>query len=172
MFHVERIIKSKNNTIKTTLFLGLLLLISCIATRQTIQIPDYILEPNGKEVIGKKSLTAFIFENNQKNSPIENYLSSKFKTDNYLEKEFCVNISKDKYKIIVYDAADFEKYFNSSNYAMINQLPDNAKVGDSRKFIAISMINSFNEDCLAEGSLFQNIATKYLKTLKDEYYNQ
>ena len=55
---------------------------------------------------------------------------------------------------------------------MINQLPDNAKVGDSRKFIAISMINSFNEDCLAEGSLFQNIATKYLKTLKDEYYNQ
>ena len=44
--------------------------------------------------------------------------------------------------------------------------------GDQRKFIAISMINDRNEDCLAENSLFKNMAVNYLKKLKEEYYNQ
>ncbi len=172
MFHVERIKNKSCNSLKTVLFLSFFLLISCSTSRQSIQIPDYIIEPNGKEIIGKKSLSAFIFENNQKNLPLENFLSIKYNTDNIFQNEFWITIDKDKYKIFIYDSAEFEKYFNSANYAMINQLPENAKKGDQRKFIAISMINAFNEDCLATGSLYQNIAINYLKKIKDEYNNQ
>lgn len=172
MFHVERTLVSlKNKGIVVILFL-FLIFSSCIAARQTIQIPDYILVPNGKEVIGNQNLTAFIFENNLKKMPIEQYLSAKFKTDNYLEKEFWITIDRDKYKIIIYDYAEFEKYFESANYSVKNEEPENAKSEEKRKFIAISMINSRNEDCLSDKSLFQNIAVKYLKNLKDEYYNQ
>jgi hypothetical protein len=74
--------------------------------------------------------------------------------------------------MIVYDNADFEKYFNSSNYAVINLEPQNDQSDQQRKFIAISIINANNEDCLADGSLFQNLTVNYLKKLKDEYYNQ
>jgi hypothetical protein len=143
-----------------------------MGTRRTIQISDYILVPNGKEIIGPKNLTAFIFENNTKNFPIERYLSEKFKADNYYSSEFWVTIDRNKYKLIIYDNSDFEKYFNSSNYSVVHLEPENSISGDQRKFIAISMINSFNEDCLADNSLFQNIAVNYLKKLKDEYYNQ
>ncbi len=172
MFHVERIKKTVYISLKAILFSTFFLLISCGTSRQTIQIPDYIIEANGKEIIGKKNLSAFIFENNQKNLPLENFLSIKFKTDNSFQNEFWITIDKEKYKIFIYDSAEFEKYFNSTNYAMINQLPDNAKKGDQRKFIAISMINSYNEDCLLSESLYQNTAINYLKKIKDEYYNQ
>lgn len=172
MFHVERTVvslKDKGIIIVLSLFF---LLSSCVGAKQTIQVPDYILVPNGKEVIGNKALTAFIFENNQTKLPIEQYLSNKFKTDNYSEKEFWVTIEKDKYKIIIYDNSEFEKYFNSANYAAMNVETDAAKKGDLRKFIAISMINSYNEDCLSDKSLFQHIATNYLRNLKNEFYNQ
>jgi hypothetical protein len=148
------------------------ILTGCGISKVTTQIPDYILQPNGKEIIGNKGLTAFIFENNPTIIPIEQYLSAKFKTDNYTAKEFWVVIDKNKYKLIVYDYDEFEKYFGSSNYSAINEFPDIVKKGDQRKFIAISMINFYNDDCLAEGSLYQNIAVNYLKKLKDEYYNQ
>jgi hypothetical protein len=147
-------------------------IISCIGARQMFQITDYILLPNGKEIVGQKKLTAFIFENNVKNLPIEKFLSDKFKSTNYLEKEFWITIDKAKYKIILYDYDEFEKYFNSANFVVSNQEPENSKNGNQRKFIAFSMINSYNEDCLEEHSLFQNIAVNYLKKLKDEYYNQ
>jgi len=145
---------------------------SCGGARQTVQISDYILMPNGIEIIENKSLTAFIFENNLKKLPIEQYLSLKFKTNNYSENEFWITIDKEKYKLIVYDKVEFEKYFINSNFAVINQEPENAKTYDQRNFIAVSMINSNNEDCLKEGSLYQNIAVSYLKKLKDEFYNQ
>jgi hypothetical protein len=156
MFHVERIKKMNYFSLKPLLVLIFFVVISCSTSRQSIQIPDYIIEPNGKEIIGKKSLSAFIFENNQKNLPLENFLSIKFNSDNIFQNEFWITIDKDKYKILIYDSAEFEKYFNSANYAMINQLPENAKKGDQRKFIAISMINAYNEDCLASGSLYCN----------------
>jgi hypothetical protein len=145
---------------------------SCVSSRQTIQIPDYLLVTNGKELVGTKELTAFVFENNLTALPIEQFLSAKFKSDNYSQKEYWITIEKDKYKIIIYDYAEFEKYFISSNYSVINALPENAKNGDQRKFIAISMIDAYNDDCLADNSIFQNIAVKYLKQLKDEFYNQ
>jgi hypothetical protein len=169
---VEREMPGPRNKGITAMLFLFFLLSSCVGARQSVQIPDYILVSNGMEIIGNKGLTAFIFENNLTKVPIEQYLSAKFKTDNYASKEFWVTIEKDRYKIIIYDYSEFEKYFNSANYSVIHEEPEIAKKGDQRKFIAISMINSYNEDCLAEGSLFQNIATKYLKNLKDEYYNQ
>ena len=172
MFHVEPSVSTCFPKRSILLGLTLVLLNSCVLGRQTMQITDYILVPNGKEVLGSKGLTSFIFENNITKIPIEQYLSTRLKSDNYLQKEYCVTIEQEKYKIIIYDNAEFEKYFDSSHYAVKNEQPENSKNGDSRKFIAISMINSFNEDCLAQDSLFQNIAVTYLKKLKDEYYNQ
>jgi hypothetical protein len=173
MFHVKRHIKTIVNKGILVLLLLFFLLTGCGSRKTTIQIPDYILVPNGKEVLGNTvGLTAFLFENNTKNLSIEKFLSMKFKSENYFSTEYWVVIEKTKYKMIVYDHADFEKYFNSSNYSVINLEPQNDQSDQQRKFIAISMINSNNEDCLADGSLFQNLMVNYLKKLKDEYYNQ
>ena len=173
MFHVKRHMATIINKGKLVVFLFCFILIGCVSRKPTIQIPDYILVPNGKEIIGNnEGLTAFIFENNTKNLPIEKFLSMKFKSDNYFATEYWVVIDKVKYKMIVYDNSDFEKYFNSANYSVINLEPQNDQSDQQRKFIAISMINSNNEDCLKDDSLFQNITVNYLKKLKDEYYNQ
>jgi hypothetical protein len=173
MFHVKRHIKTIVNKGISVLLLLFFLLTSCSSRKATIQIPDYILVPNGKEILGSSvGLTAFMFENNTKNLSIEKFLSMKFKSENYFSTEYWVVIEKAKYKMIVYDNADFEKYFNSSNYSVINLEPQNDQSDQQRKFIAISIINANNEDCLADGSLFQNLTVNYLKKLKDEYYNQ
>ncbi len=156
---------------KRIVLFSLLLLLSCNVSRQTIQITDYILVPNGKEVLGNNGLNAFIFENNTKNLAIEKYLSMKFKTENYYSTEYWITIENNKYKLILYNNDEFEKYFNSSNYAVVNLEPDNSQQGQQRKFIAFSVINDRNEDCLADNSLFQHVVVKYLKKLKDEYYN-
>jgi len=172
MFHVERNTGSMTYKRFIIIIFSFFLFCSCAISRSPIQIPDYKLEPNGKEILDNKGLTAFIFENNLTKIPIEQYLSAKLNTDNYSQKEYWVTIEKDKYKLIIYDYNEFEKYFNSANYAVINFEPENATKGDQRKFIAISMINAYNVDCLAENSLFQNIAVNYLRNLKTEYYNQ
>jgi len=159
-----------NKRITALLFL-FFLLSSCNVSRQTVQIPDYILVSNGKEILGNKSLYAFIFENNTKNLTIEKFLCMKFKGENYFTNEYWITIEKSKYKLIIYTNDEFEKYFNSANYAVINLEPENAQNGEQRKFIAFSVINANNEDCLADRSLYQNIVVGYLKKLKDEYYN-
>jgi len=169
MFHVK--LNRRVPTIKgmTAMLFLFFTLNSCVSAKQSIQIPDYILVPNGKENIGGNNLTAFIFENNMKNQPIEQYLSYKFDTNNYLQKEIWTTIEGQKYKLIIYDYSEFEKYFVSTNYSQMVVEPENAKSGDQRKFIAISMISSYNEDCLADGSLLQNMAVNYLRDLKNEY---
>ena len=73
---------------------------------------------------------------------------------------------------MIYDKADYEKYFMSYNFAVMNFESEKAKSIDHRSFIAISMINSNNEDCLNDNSLYQNIAVNYLQHLKEEFYNQ
>ena len=172
MFHVEQCLLNTMKNVKFIVFAVLLTFIGCIGARQTTQIPDYILVPNGMSIIGNEKLTAFVFENNLKKLPIELFLSQKYKRDNYSDNEFWITIENEKFKIIVYDYADFEKYINSSNYAVINFDPDVEKNGDKRDFIAISMINSYNEDCLLSSSIYQNQALNYLKKLKYEYCNQ
>ncbi|MFN9114989.1 MAG: hypothetical protein ACK5XN_33425 [Bacteroidota bacterium] len=156
---------------KITLIL-LLLLASCDVSRQRIQITDYILVPNGKEILGNTSLNAFVFENNTKNLAIEKFLSMKFKGENFYSTEYWITIENNKYKLLLYTNDEFEKYINSSNYAVVNLEPENSQLGQQRKFIAFSVINDKNEDCLGEKSLFQQIVVRYLKKLKDEYYNQ
>jgi hypothetical protein len=147
------------------------LFLSCGGARSTVQITDYLLVNNGIELQKNTPLTAFVFENNQKNPPIEKFLSLKFKNSNYFDKEFWVSIQGNKCKLIVYDAAEFEKYIGSSNYAQINQEPENAKYGNQPKFIAFSVVSATNEDCLSDQSLFQQVALTYVQNLKNEYYN-
>lgn len=134
-----------------------------------MEIPDYLVVQNGKESIGIKSLNAFIFENNLKNIPFQQYVSTKFKSDNLEERTRWILIDNDKFKLIFYDYDEFEKYFGTSNYTAINQETSANKQGNQSKFLAISIINAQNEDCLKPDSLFQNIAISYLKTLKDDY---
>jgi len=169
MFHVERIIKTFVCT--AVLLVCINLFLSCGGARSTVQITDYLLVSNGIELQKNTPLTAFVFENNQKNPPIEKFLSLKFKNSNYFDKEFWVTIQGNKCKLIVYDAAEFEKYIGSSNYAQINQEPENAKYGNQPKFIAFSVVSATNEDCLSDQSLFQQVVLTYVQNLKNEYYN-
>lgn len=149
-----------------------LFLQSCVGARASIQIPDYIIVPDGIENIGGKNLNAFIFENNVRaNLQFEQFLAAKYKSANYFEREIWITIEGDKYKLIVYDNSDFEKYFSSQDYSPINEETKNDRYSQ-RKFIAVSMISSRNEDCLAEGSLLQNISINYLRELKNEYISQ
>ncbi|NHM06117.1 hypothetical protein G4D82_02690 [Flavobacterium sp. CYK-4] len=173
MFHVKPICSFHASKWIALISVVFFLLSSCTGSRQTTQISDYILVPNGQKILGNnESLTAFIFENNTRNLPIERFLAIKFRTENYLNSTYPVNIDNNKYQLILYDNADFEKYFNSANYSVIHLQPQDDQTDQQRKFIAWSLINSNNEDCLREDSLFQNVAVNYLKKLKEEYYNQ
>ena len=169
MFHVERILLKLMNKGKLSIFLLFFIILSCGITRQKYIIEDYTIVPNAKEILGNKGLNAFVFENNKKLIPFQQFVSNKFKLVSYQEKEFWVTIEGDKYKIILYDNDELLKYINTFDFALANQNPDVVNVGSSADFIAISMINSRNEDCLSEGSLYESIAVKYLKQLKDEF---
>ena len=62
MFHVKRQLTSLAN--KGIAVFLILVLQSCIGARPTVQIPDYLLIPNGMERVGGQPLTGFVFENN------------------------------------------------------------------------------------------------------------
>jgi len=169
MFHVERTLLKLMYKGKLPIFLLLFIILSCGIARQKYVIEDYTIVPNAKEIIGNKGLNAFVFENNKKIIPFQQFLVNKFKLNSFQEKEIWVTIEGDKYKIILYDNDELEKYINTSDFTVANQNPDVVNVGSPVDFIAISMISSRNDDCLAEGSLYENIAVKYLKQLKDEF---
>lgn len=156
-------------TKKNVILFLILIAVSCGINRQRIEIPDYLIVPNGKEILGNKSLNAFIFENNLKNIPFQQYVSSKFKLNNLFQKEIWITIEKDKFKLIFYDNDEFEKYMGTSNYTALNQETEANKTGNESKFIAVSVISAKNEDCLKIDSLYQNIVISYLKKLKDDY---
>ena len=169
MFHVERM--TANPIIKRIFSIIVLIFIlqSCVGAKVGYQIDDYYIAPNGKEILGTKPLNAFIFENNLTNLPFEQFLALKFNLDNLLSREFWITIDKAKYKLIVYENSEFDKYFGFSNFAAVDQENIANIVGGQPKFIAISMVNEFNEDCLSDKSMLQNVSTIYLKNLKDEY---
>ena len=168
-FHVEQITKSP--VIKRILFLLMFFLVlqSCIGAKAGYQIDDYYVSENGKEILGTKPLNAFIFENNLKNLPFEQFLAVKYKLDSYLTRDFWITIDNNRYKLLIYDYAEFDKYFGTANFAAVDQENIANIVGGQPKFIAISMINDANVDCLSDKSIFQNMAINYLKKLKDEY---
>ena len=169
MFHVE--LRRINRIFKTTTAILLLFFVlqSCVVAKPGYQIDDYYVSENGKEILGTKPLNAFIFENNLKNLPFEQFLAVKYKLESYLTRDFWVTIDKNRYKILVYDFAEFDKYFGTANFAAVDQENIANIVGGQPKFIAISMITDSNEDCLSDKSIFQNMAINYLKKLKDEY---
>ena len=172
MFHVKRMLRSRVLKGLATVSVIFLLLQSCIGARATTQIPDYLLVPNGIEKVGGVQLTGFVFENNVKAIlPIEQFIAKKYNSANYFEREIWITINNDKYKLIIYDASDFEKYFNSANFSPMNEEAKSDR-NSTRKFLAISMISEYNEDCLAENALLQNLCVKYLRDLKNEYINQ
>lgn len=169
MFHVERM--TQNRIIKgiVSILLIIFILQSCVGAKAGYQIDDYYIAENGKEILGTKPLNAFIFENNVTNLPFEQFLAIKYKLNNFLSREFWITIDGSKYKMIVYENSEFDKFFGFSNFAAKNQENIANIVGGQPKFIAISMINEFNEDCLSNKSILQNRITTYLKDLKDEY---
>lgn len=169
MFHVERTLLAPMNKGRFAIILLFFVLLSCGIAKQKYVIDDYTLVPNAKEILGNKGLTAFVFENNKKIIPFQQFVTHKYKLDSYQEKEFWVTIDKEKYKIILYDNDELIKYINTSDFILANQDPAIVNVGSTADFIALSMITSRNEDCLAEGSLYENVAVKYLKQLKDEF---
>ena len=164
MFHVERLRKN--------LFYSgfLLLLFSCVTPLHTVEIKDYVILPGGKKVLGREEgLSAFIFENDPSRMPFHVFVANKFELGNYDEIEFWVTISGNRYKVFVYDNAELEKYFDTSQFSVTNFETEPNIKGSTAKFLAMSMLSSDNDDCLAENSLYRNIAATYLKNLKDEY---
>lgn len=169
MFHVERTLLKLMYKGKLSILFLFFVVLSCGIAKQKFVIDDYTIVPNAKEILGNKGLSAFVFENNKKLLPFQQFLTNKFKLDSYQEREFWVTIESEKYKIILYDNDELIKYINTSDFTLGNQNPDVVNVGSTADFIALSMVSSRNEDCLVEGSLYENIAVKYLKQLKDEF---
>lgn len=168
MFHVER--KSSTLVFKGFLtIISLLFLTNCRTARQRITIPNYVVLPNGKEILGNKGLNAFIFENTQNKVTFQNYLVEKYNLDNLQDKDFWITIEGTKYKLLVYENAELEKYFVVSDFIITHKRPEVAETVTQPNFIAISVINATNEDCLSDRSLFQNIAITYLQNLKSDY---
>lgn len=170
MFHVEPKLKTLINKGLNVLFV-MFFIISC-GIRNKMVINDYLVLPEGKMVVGnKKPLNAFIFETLNKQVTFQAFLTEKYNTDNLKDPEFWVSIDGSRYKVLVYENADLEKYFHVSDFIQANFDTD-AENNNRPNFIAISMISDHNEDCLTENSLYYNIAVNYLKTLKQEYYKR
>ena len=171
MFHVEHKIKTLFRR-GFFLFCIVTFAVSCITPRHTVEINDYILLNNGKEILGKeKGLTAFMFENNQRKIPFQQFVADKYDVGSYHDISYWVTIDGNRYKVFVYENSDVEKYFDISEFMVSNVETEANIIGSKAKFIALSMVTASNEDCLAENSLFRNIAIQYLKQLKDEYLN-
>lgn len=165
MFHVERI----KNIFFAVVFL-LFGAVSCITPRHTVEINDYILLPNGIEVLGKEQgLTAFMFENDPTKIPFQQFVADKYNIGNYVDVSYWVTVDGHRFKVFVYAPSDIEKYFDTSEFMVTNVETEVNIVGSKTKFLALSMISSANEDCLDQNSLYYNIAITYLKQLKDEY---
>lgn len=169
MFHVKQ-------NVSTTIFTSLMMIllvnifcISCASTRNRILIEDYYIVPNGKEILGTQPLHVFIFENDHSIIPFQQFVSTKFGANSYFEREYNIKIDGANYRMIIYDKDEFNKYINYSNFIVSKVLPQNARLGDQPDFTGISFVSENNEDCLKEGSLFEQIAISYLKNLKDEY---
>lgn len=172
MFHVE----PKSKTLFYKGFLAFIMItflcLSCIRPQHTIEIQDYTLLENGKQILGKeKGLTAFMFEGNPRKIPFQQFLADKYGVGSYIDVSYSVTIEEYRFKVYLYEYAEIEKYFDVSRFMnTMGETESNIK-GSTVKFIALSIVNNANEDCLEENSLYQQIAIKYLKSLKDEYYN-
>ena len=151
-------------------FIFFILLVGCGINKPKYMIDDYVLVPNAKEILGNKGLTAFVFENNKRILPFQQFLVSRYKLQTYNQREIPFTINDEHFTLFVYDADETEKYINTSDFVLKNQLPDASKMGNQSDFIVLSVINDKNQDCLQEESLYQKIVIKYLKNLKEDYF--
>lgn len=171
MFHVERLLLKPIVAGKISMISLFFLLYSCGVSKVGYQIEDYYIAENGKEILDTKPLNAFLFENNLRNIPFQQFLALKYNLDNLQAQEIWVIIDGNRYKMIIYENSEFDKYFGFGNFSPINTENVANIIGNQPKFLAVSMISDRNEDCLQSKSLFYQVCTNYLKNLKDEYIN-
>lgn len=168
LFHVER--ASASRIYKGLIpLLASLLFHSCATMRDRDTIPDYIIREGGKSVTGSGPLYAFIFEDTRQDATFQGFLVAKLRHNDTRETEFPVTISNTRFKILYYDNADFEKYFRASDYIPTVTVTAGEDNINKPRFIALSMVDESNQDCLSPQSLWYNTATEYLKKNKDEY---
>jgi hypothetical protein len=158
LFHVELYRKSLFNK-GFFVFIFVLIAIlptSCIKPQHTVEIQDYTLLSNGKQILGKEQgLTA----------------ADKYGVGSYNDVSYNVTIDGHPLKVYLYENAEVEKYFNTSQFMVTMQETEDNIKGSNAEFLALSVVTESNEDCLTDGSLYQQVAIAYLKSLKDEYYN-
>lgn len=169
LFHVERIIKTRTFIGLIGLIGCLTLGISCASMRDRDTIPDYIIREGGMSVTGSGALHAFIFEDVRQDATFQGYLVAKFRQNDLRERMFPVNVSGQSFKILYYDHTEFEKFFRSSDYIPTVTITAEQENQNKPRFIAVSMIDDANQDCLSETSVWYATATEYLKKLKDDY---
>jgi hypothetical protein len=155
MFHVERNIKTL--LLKGFFVLSVSLLFSgCITPRHTVEIDDYILLQEGKEILGRDTgLTCFMFE--------------KYRLGATEEISYNIVLDEKRFKVFLYTNDELMKYFDLSQFMVSNVETEVNRVGSSANFIGLSVIDESNNDCLAASSLYQNLVIKYLKELKYEF---
>ena len=172
LFHVERIIKALFYKGFLVFIVVALFLSSCIKPQHTIEIQDYTLLSNGKPIVGNTTgLTAFMFENNPRKIPFNQFVVDKYQLGSYNDVEYFVDIDGARFKVYLYENAELEKYFVLSDFMVTKQENEANIKGSTVMFIGLSMTDANNNDCLADNSLYRNIATNYLKKLKDEFNN-
>ena len=134
-------------------------------------IDDYVLVPNAKKILGNDGLTAFVFENNKEIIPFQQFLVVRYNLQTLNQREIPFTINDELFTLHVYDSDETVKYINTFDFVMKNQIPDSSKMGLQADFIVLSVTNTNNEDCLKDGSLYQNSVIKYLKNLKQAYFS-
>ena len=145
--------------------------VSCGIQKPKYTIEDYVLVPNAKKILGNDGLTAFVFENNKKILPFQQFLVNHFNLQTFNQREIPFTINEEQFIMFIYDSDETDKYINTADFILKNQIPNASKMGNQSDFIVISVTNDKNEDCLKDDSLYQNIVIKYLKNLKEEYFS-
>ena len=145
---------------------------SCGVARSKIEIHDYIVMPNGMPISNTKSLNAFVFENDLNNQPFQDFISNTFHSNSLVNKSVNFKIEDVNLKLWFYDADDFERYFPSNTFVAANQENVAQKIGNSNKFIALSVTTNDNQDCLIPENLLYQKTITYLKLLKLNYFQK
>lgn len=170
MFHVERFIKTL--LVKGFfVFLVATMFASCITPRHTVEVGDYLLLDNGKQILGhEKGLTCFFFENDQKKMPFREFLIYKYHLGDTEYVSYNVSLEGKRFKVFLYSNDELLKYYDLSEF-MISNIENETSMMSTANFLGISVIDEYNNDCLVESSLFKNMVINYLRELKYEFYN-
>jgi hypothetical protein len=169
----EPLVKARYGFLRIALLLFVFMLTSCITQRGTVSVGEYVLVPHGKTTLGnEQGLTAFIFENNQRKRPFVQFVSDKYGVGVYEDVQYSVDLESRRFTVYVYENDELNKYFDMTQFISTMGETQQNIIGSNARFIGLSITDDHNQDCLADGSLYKNIATTYLTNLKHEFYNQ